>query len=55
MGSISEEQLRIDMEKYPLGRYGRPEEIAYAVIYFLSYASSFATGTGVVVLHYYRE
>lgn len=47
--SITEEQLKIDMSKYPLGRYGRPEEIAYGAIYFLSDASSFTTGSGLVI------
>ena len=46
---ITEEQLSIDMEKYPLKRYGRPEEIAYGAIYFLSDASTFTTGAGLVI------
>ena len=46
---ITEEQLVIDMEKYPLKRYGNPEEIAYGAIYFLSDASTFTTGTGLVI------
>lgn len=46
---ITEEQLAIDMEKYPLKRYGRPEEIAYGAIYFLSDASTFTTGAGLVI------
>lgn len=47
--SITEEQLMIDMSKYPLKRYARPEEIAYGAIYFLSDASSFTTGTGLII------
>lgn len=47
--SITDEQLLIDMQKYPMKRYGRPEEIAYGAIYFLSDASSFTTGTGLVI------
>lgn len=47
--SITEEQLLIDMQKYPMKRYGRPEEIAYGAIYFLSDASTFTTGSGLVI------
>lgn len=47
--SITEEQLKIDMSKYPLKRYARPEEIAFGAIYFLSDASSFTTGTGLII------
>lgn len=48
-GVISEEQLIEDAKKYPLGRYGEPEEVAYAIIYLLSNASSFVTGTNLVI------
>lgn len=48
-GVISEEQLIEDTKKYPLGRYGEPEEVAYAIIYLLSDASSFVTGTNLVI------
>lgn len=47
--SITQEQLEHDMKSYPLGRYGKPEEIAYGAIYFLSDASTFTTGTGLVI------
>lgn len=43
-GSISEEQHQLDMQKYPLKRYGEPEEIAYGIIYLLSNASAWVTG-----------
>lgn len=46
---ITDEQLALDMEKYPMKRYGKPEEIAYGAIYFLSDASSFTTGSGLVI------
>ncbi len=32
-GVISNDQLNEDKKKYPLKRYGKPEEVAYAVIY----------------------
>lgn len=43
-GAISEEQHKLDMEKYPLKRYGEPEDIAWGIIYLLSDASSWVTG-----------
>lgn len=46
---VTEEQLKIDRQKYPLKRYGRPEEVAYAVIYLLSDASSWTTGTNILL------
>ncbi len=48
-GAISEEQHRLDMEKYPLKRYGEPEDIAYGIIYLLSDASSWVTGHSLVI------
>lgn len=48
-GKYSEEQLRKDMENYPLGRFGNPEEVAYAVIYLLSDASAWVTGQSMVI------
>lgn len=48
-GTISEEQHQLDMEKYPLKRYGEPEEIAYGIIYLLSDASSWVTGHSLVI------
>ena len=46
---ITGEQLEVDMKKYPLKRYGKPEEVAYAVIYLLSDASSWTTGTNLLI------
>ena len=48
-GTISEEQLKLDMEKYPLKRYGEPEDIAYGIIYLLSDSSSWVTGHSLVI------
>lgn len=48
-GTISEEQLAEDAKRYPLGRYGRPEDIAHGAIYLLSDASSWLTGHDLVI------
>lgn len=48
-GVVSEEQLNEDKKKYPLKRYGKPEEVAYAVIYLLSEASSWTTGSNILI------
>lgn len=39
----------IMQDKYPLKRLGTPEDIAYGVIYLLSDAASWITGTNVVI------
>lgn len=48
-GTITEEQLVEDAKRYPLGRYGRPEDVAYGAIYLLSDASSWLTGHDLVI------
>ncbi len=48
-GSVTSEDVEADMKKYPLKRYGRPEEVAYAIIYFLSDASGFTTGASLII------
>ncbi|WP_455665294.1 SDR family NAD(P)-dependent oxidoreductase [Phocaeicola sp.] len=48
-GVVSQEQLEEDAKKYPLKRYGKPEEIAYGVIYLLSDASSWTTGSNLLI------
>lgn len=48
-GAVSEEQHQADMQKYPLKRYGEPEDIAYGIIYLLSKASSWVTGHSLVI------
>lgn len=47
--TVSDEELSADALKYPLKRYGKPEEVAYAIIYLLSDASSWTTGTSLVI------
>jgi NAD(P)-dependent dehydrogenase (short-subunit alcohol dehydrogenase family) len=46
---ISREQLEEDRKRYPLKRYGRPEEIAWAVMYLLSDASKWVTGSSLLI------
>jgi NAD(P)-dependent dehydrogenase (short-subunit alcohol dehydrogenase family) len=48
-GSITEEQMQQDCEKYPLKRYGEPSDIAFGIIYLLSDASSWITGQSLVI------
>ena len=48
-GSITDEQLMEDAKKYPLGRYGTPEEVAYGAVYLLSDAAAWVTGTSLII------
>lgn len=48
-GMVEEEDLKADVANYPLGRYGEPEDIAFAIIYLLSDASSWVTGSNLVI------
>ena len=47
--TITKEQLVEDSKRYPLGRYGKPEEVAWGIIYLLSDASSFVTGSNLII------
>lgn len=48
-GIIDNHQLEEDKKRYPLKRYGKPQEVAYAVIYLLSDASQWVTGSSLVI------
>ena len=48
-GTLSEDDKARDMATYPLKRYGTPYDVAYAFIYLLSDASSWVTGTSLIV------
>lgn len=48
-GIITQEQLEINKLQYPLKRYGRPEEIAWAIIYLLSNAAEWVTGIDIIL------
>lgn len=47
--AITEEQHKFEIEKYPLKRYGEPEDIAFGIIYLLSDASSWVTGHSLII------
>ena len=42
---FSTEEYKAEEMKYPLKRYGKPEEIAYMAVYLLNDASAWVTGT----------
>lgn len=48
-GTLSDEQLQADAARYPLGRYGRPEDVAHGIAYLLSDAAAWVTGTSLVI------
>lgn len=43
--AIPDEEIQKDIARYPLARYGKPEEIAYAAIYLISDATQWMTGS----------
>lgn len=43
--TMSAEDIQRDIDKYPLRRYGRPEEVGQAAVYLLSDATQWMTGT----------
>lgn len=47
--SLTEEDKAIDAEKYLLKRYGKPEEVARTTAFLLGDASSFITGTAIII------
>lgn len=46
---LSEEDVAKDIEKYPMKRYARPEDIAHAIVFLLSDASSYITGSDLII------
>lgn len=47
--NLTEDELQNNMKEYPLNRFGKTEDIAWAIIYLLSDASSWVTGTSIIV------
>ena len=47
--ALSKELLKEDAKNYPLGRYGKPEEIAYSIVYLLSDATVWMTGSQLLI------
>ena len=47
--ALSKEQLEEDAKNYLLGRYGKPEEIAYSIVYLLSDATIWMTGSQLLI------
>ena len=48
-GAFGEEELEALRQKYPLKRFGKPEDIAYCAVYMLSDASSWMTGSNILI------
>ncbi len=46
---VDEDQLKEDESRYPLKRYGKPEDIAHLAIYMLSDAATWMTGSNVKI------
>ena len=47
--TITEEQWEANRQLYPLKRFGSPEDVAFAIIYLLSDASAWVTGSELIV------
>ena len=47
--ALSHDVLEEDAKNYPLGRYGKPEEVAAAMAYLLSDATVWMTGTQLLI------
>lgn len=49
IGSFTEEEKAKEMQNYPLRRFAHPEDIANGIVYLLSDAASFVTGTALKI------
>ena len=49
IGSFTEEEKANEIKNYPLGRFAKPEDIAYGIAYLLSEAAAFVTGTALKI------
>lgn len=48
-GTFGEEELEALRQKYPMKRFGKPEDIAYCAVYLLSDASNWMTGSNILI------
>lgn len=48
-GAVEAEKLEETVDKVPMKRWGKPEDIAYGAIYLLSDASSYLTGSDIKI------
>lgn len=46
---LTEEVMKKDMASYPLRRYGKPKEVAWSIVYLLSDATLWMTGTSITI------
>lgn len=44
-----EDAIKADLHKYPLGRYADPKEIAWSIVYLLSDAAAWITGSNLLI------
>lgn len=49
IGSFTEEEKQREMQNYPLRRFAKPEDVANGIVYLLSDAASFVTGTALKI------
>ena len=49
IGSFTEEEKEKERQNYPLRRFAQPEDIANGIVYLLSDASAFVTGTALKI------
>ena len=47
--TMSNEDIQKDIERYPLKRYGTPEEVAQTIVFLLSDATKWITGTSITI------
>lgn len=47
--TFTAEEIEKDIQRYPMKRYGTPQDIAYSIIYLLSDAASWITGSSLII------